>query len=601
MSELTGDRSAAVPAPLHSVIGWDIGGVNTKAARVAQGDVLAVGCRAYELQRAPHALVFVLRELAVEVGPAAATHAVTMTAELSQIFRTKRDGVSFVVDAVQTAFPSTEILVYAVDGRFLSPDQARDEPMAVAAANWAATARAVATRYSDALLVDVGTTTTDIIPIVGGEVAADGRTDPERLASGELVYTGALRTPTEAMASTVPLGRSIATVSAEGFALAGDVHVWRGDLAAADYTVRTPDGRPPTREFAGERLARVVCADREQLDTAAVSAIAAALADAQVAQVKAAIERVLGRHRSLRTAVVTGLGAFIGETAARAAGLPVLRLSSDLGHAAARCAPAASVALLLDRARDERTGAHQSERPHGMMTGLSGPNASVRASGTPNARAASSVVQTVLKLGGSLLAHRAHFDAAIAAIGATARGRRLLVVPGGGLFADAVRDVDRRLRLSDDVAHWMAVLAMDQYAHLIASRLTGGVLVEDEGAIARALCAGGVPVLAPSSMLREADPLPHSWTVTSDSISAWVAGRVGARRLILVKPPDAGFHTPDQSKGLGCDGTISESTEQGLVDSYFHRALPAHVAWIIVRGHQENALRSAVTAEATDR
>jgi len=337
--------------------------VNTKAARVAGGFVLAARGRAYEVQRAPDALVPLLRELAadveivnvVEAAGAAAdahavTHAVTMTAELSQMFRTKRDGVAFVLDAVEAAFPTSDIRVWTVDGRFLAPDEARQDPLAVAAGNWAATAHAIARHHPDALLVDIGTTSTDIIPIVSGAVVATGRTDPERLSSGELVYTGAVRTPTEAIASHVPLGAEVAGVSAEGFALAGDVHVWRGDLDPVDYTSPTPDGRPATRAFAGERLARVVCADREMLDDATVSAIADALAAAQVARIAAAIARVRVRHPSIRIAVVTGLGAFLGEAAALAAGLQVVPLAAELGDAAARCAPAVSVALLLERA-----------------------------------------------------------------------------------------------------------------------------------------------------------------------------------------------------------------------------------------------------------
>jgi probable H4MPT-linked C1 transfer pathway protein len=226
----------------------------------------------------------------------------------------------------------------------------------VAAANWAATARAVALHHFDALLVDIGTTTTDLVPIVGGEVAAAGWTDPERLASGELVYTGALRTPAEAIASCVPLGDALAGVSAEGFALSGDVHVWRGDLDPADYSCATPDGRPATREFAGERLARVVCADREMLDDDAVTRLADALARAQAHRIEAAIQRVLERNPSIRVAVVTGLGAFLGAAAARALNLEVVPLSQELGEAGARCAPAVAVALLLERVCVSRSG-----------------------------------------------------------------------------------------------------------------------------------------------------------------------------------------------------------------------------------------------------
>jgi hypothetical protein len=332
-----------------SVVGWDIGGVNTKAARVAGGKVLIARERAFELQRAPDALAAVLRDVANDCQvDTDNVHAVTMTAELSQMFRTKREGVAFVLDAVEAAFPSAFIRVYAVDGRFLTPEASRIESLAVAAANWAATAAAVARHHPDALLVDVGSTTTDIIPIERGRVAAMGRTDPERLASGELVYTGAVRTPVEAITSHVPTPLGVASVSAEGFALAADVHIWRGTLRPCDYTVTPPDGRPATREFAAERLARVVCGDRETLDAGAIDGIADAVAAAQVSRVAEAIRRVAARHQDVPTAVVTGLGAFIGDAAARAAGLEVVRLADIHGAGAARCAPAASVALLLE-------------------------------------------------------------------------------------------------------------------------------------------------------------------------------------------------------------------------------------------------------------
>src|SRR5688572_1269488 len=159
-------------------LGWDIGGVNTKVARVAGGRVVAVRSSPFELQRDPGALVPLLRSLATDVGITAGdVHAVTMTAELSQMFRTKRDGVAFVLDALETAFPADEIRVFAVDGRFLTPADARRQPLAVAAANWSATARAIAVHHPSVLLIDVGTTTTDAIPIVDGQVVAIGWTD----------------------------------------------------------------------------------------------------------------------------------------------------------------------------------------------------------------------------------------------------------------------------------------------------------------------------------------------------------------------------------------------------------------------------------------
>jgi probable H4MPT-linked C1 transfer pathway protein len=558
-----------------STIGWDIGGVNTKVVRVAGDQVLSVRSRPFELQRDPGALVQVLQTLATEVGASSGdVHAVTMTAELSQMFRTKREGVSFVLDSVEAAFPSCEISVYAVDGRFLSPAEARCEPLAIAAANWAATARLVSRHVADALLVDIGTTSTDIVPIVGGVVVATGWTDPDRLASGELVYTGAVRTPVEAIRSHVPFGSDEAGLSAEGFALAGDVHVWRGDLAPADYTAPTPDGRPATREFAGERLARAICADRDMLDVVGVTAIAAALAAAQVTRIADAIVKVCARHPTLHTAVVTGLGDFIGRRAAQQAGLRVVALASELGEAAARCAPAASVALLC---ADRRAGAvapasADPRRPPPPRFALRRATPKPGEGGKPALYADKGVVQTVVKIGGGLLALEGCLDAVLAVIGDVARARPLLIVPGGGPFADAVRAQDDRLGLSDEAAHWMAVLAMDQYAHLIASRLPGATLVCDEAAIASAVGSGRIPVLAPSSWLRRADSLPHSWNVTSDSIAAWVAGEVGAKDLRLIKPPHA----------TGAD----------LVDPYFAR-ISEGVRTEVIPAHEIETLRLA--------
>jgi aspartokinase-like uncharacterized kinase len=168
----------------------------------------------------------------------------------------------------------------------------------------------------------------------------------------------------------------------------------------------------------------------------------------------------------------------------------------------------------------------------------------------------------VIKVGGSLLAHVELLDDVLAAIAVAAKGRRLLIVPGGGPLADAVRDVDRRIGLSDDAAHWMAVMAMDQYAHALAGRLTGGVVVTTAADASRVLDANGVPVLAPFRWLSEADPLPHSWDVTADSIAAWVAGQVRARDLVLVKAPGA--------------------TGGDTVDRHFPQVVPAHIVPFIV-------------------
>jgi probable H4MPT-linked C1 transfer pathway protein len=269
-----------------------------------------------------------------------------MTAELSQAFRTKREGVGFVLDALAAALPGASFHVYTVAGRFVRPAEARIQPLAVAAANWAATANLVARSYPTCVLIDIGTTTADIIPIVEGKVAAQGSTDPDRLLSGELVYTGALRTPVEAVAQRVPLWGQSAAISADGFAVMGDVHLWRKHLRPEDYSCPTPDGRPATREYAGERLARTVCADRDMLNSSDLDTIAAALADAQVRTVVDSLRVIRQRWPGISAAVVAGLGDFIAVEAACQAGLSVVPLAEQLGDAA-RLAPAAAVGWLL--------------------------------------------------------------------------------------------------------------------------------------------------------------------------------------------------------------------------------------------------------------
>jgi probable H4MPT-linked C1 transfer pathway protein len=335
-----------------TIVGWDIGGVNTKGTRLdvtRTGSAVRSVCLAYEVQRDPEGLLPTLIEVGRRLGTGPADlHAVTMTAELSQAFRTTREGVAFVLDALEATLPGARFHVYTVSGRFVRPVEARAHPLAVAAANWTATANFVARSVPTCVLVDIGTTTSDLIPIVRGHVAAKGFTDPERLLSGELVYAGALRTPAEAVTSRVPLWGGSATISADGFALIGDAHLWLGRLRPEDYTCRTPDGRAPTRESSGERLARTVCADRDMLDECDIDAIATALASAQVRSLVESLQRIRQRYPEITRAVVTGLGDFIAVEAARTAGLDVTPLAKWLGPAS-RTAPAAAVAWLLQQ------------------------------------------------------------------------------------------------------------------------------------------------------------------------------------------------------------------------------------------------------------
>lgn len=324
----------------------DIGGANTKA--VWLGESLRTVSRPFEVWRDREALAAVLRDVAAEVGagPVDAA-AITMTAELSDAFRTKRDGVSFVLDAAQDALGDRPLSVLTTAGELVSVAAARARPWDVAAANWMATALAVAQALPGALLIDVGSTTADIVPIADGRVAASGHNDLQRLLAGELVYTGMLRTNLAAIAPRVPVAGGWCPVSSEYFAISGDVHLVLGHLPPEAYDCPTPDGRSATVEFARERIARLVCADVEQLDEDEVDAIAAFLHGEQLCQLEDAARRVQRAVPPDAPVVAVGSGAFLGREVAAHLGRAVADVPTPWGAMGGEVAPAAALAALL--------------------------------------------------------------------------------------------------------------------------------------------------------------------------------------------------------------------------------------------------------------
>ena len=329
-----------------SSIGWDIGGVNVKVARVAGDEVCQARTESFSIEHDADRLSSVLERLGRDLGAHGCGHAVTMTAELSQRFRTKAEGVGFILDALDRAFPGASMHVLDTAGRFRTPAEARAHAIEVSASNWTATAMVVAAEHPDVILLDMGSTTTDIIPIESGQVRALGRTDPDRLATGELVYSGALRTPVEALVRAVPWRGGMALVSADGFAHTGDVHQWLGTVIrpARDERGTARD----SKDHAGERLARVVCADRTMIDDDGITTIATHVAEAQVAAIATAVVQVLARHPRLARAAVLGLGRPIAERAARAAGLGIIPMDGRWSDDASCAAPAVAVARLLE-------------------------------------------------------------------------------------------------------------------------------------------------------------------------------------------------------------------------------------------------------------
>jgi probable H4MPT-linked C1 transfer pathway protein len=266
-----------------------------------------------------------------------------MTAELSDAFRTKREGVAFILEAAEDALADRPLSVLTTAGELVTVDEARARPWDVAAANWVATALAVADARPDALLIDVGSTTADIVPIAAGRVAATGHNDLERLLAGELVYTGVLRTNLAAIASRVPVRGQWCPVSSEYFAISGDIHLVLGHLKPEAYDCPTPDGRPATVAFSRERIARLVCSDLEQLGQGDVDAIAAFLHGEQLRQIEDAARRTPVAPDA--PVVAVGSGAFLGREVAARLGRAVA--DAPWGATGGEAAPAAALAALL--------------------------------------------------------------------------------------------------------------------------------------------------------------------------------------------------------------------------------------------------------------
>lgn len=202
-------------------------------------------------------------------------------------------------------------------------------------------------------------------------------------------------------------------------------------------------------------------------------------------------------------------------------------------------------------------------------------------------------LDAVVKVGGSLVEGHA-LDALCAEIAALAGRFRLLIVAGGGPLADAVRDLDQRYGLRATTSHWMAILTMDQLGLLLAERIAGARPVQTEAEIAAALAAGHIPVLLPAALLRAHDPLPHTWDVTSDSIAAWLGGRLGCRRIVLLKSVDglrragrlvAEARSHDLGDGDEVDRALARVLPPGTTCWLVNGTRPARLTELLTTGH----------------
>jgi probable H4MPT-linked C1 transfer pathway protein len=306
-----------------TTLGLDIGGANIKAANVS-------GCaisRPFAIWREPNQLQGEIAAL-LDQYPETRDVAVTMTAELADCFSTKAEGVRFIVDAVeagvrrtpihdrQNAAHDVSVLVWTTRGRFVEPDQAQLEPLNVAAANWHALATwcGCFAPSGSALLIDIGTTTTDIIPMQNGKPVAAGSTDLGRLLAGELSYSGIRRTPLCAVAHSVPFRDGYCPLAAELFATTLDIHLLTGDIDENPADTDTANGKPATKECAWDRLVRMLCCDRDEVTFDEAVQVARFLADVQRQRLAGALERVVHRvSDGCQSMIVSGSGSFLAR------------------------------------------------------------------------------------------------------------------------------------------------------------------------------------------------------------------------------------------------------------------------------------------------
>jgi len=339
--------------------GWDVGGVHVKgvrvAARAAGPPDVRVIVRPFEIWRAPHELPAVLREVAglLEL-PASTDMGVTMTAELSDAFATRREGVAFVFESLRAAFPEAGVEALDTSGRLVPLVDALTRPLDFAATNWVAAALYLAGLCGDCLMIDVGSTTTDIIPIGSGRIGCEERTDEQRLAGGQLVYSGVVRTNPDTIVDMVPLRGRFCRVAAESFCTMADAYVLLGSLSEGDYTCPTPDRGPRTPSGCAARLSRLVCTDSETSAPVEIEQIARYLAERQLQQLTEAVVQVLsGRTLAAPLPVVpVGIGSFLAVEVARRLGLDLVDSGGLWAGVDPKALPAAAVALLLaDRKR----------------------------------------------------------------------------------------------------------------------------------------------------------------------------------------------------------------------------------------------------------
>ena len=289
----------------NKYIGIDIGGANTK---IASSDKEIIELHYLPLWKNT-SLPKVLKDIAQRLKPKKV--GVVMTGELADCFKSKEEGVCFIMDAVNNAFDTSDASLYYLDldGNFTPYPS---NPRSLAAANWIASTTLIGMEFEDCIFLDIGSTTSDIIPIINSKPVAS-KTDFERLKRDELVYTGVLRTNIATLFNLdhkVKIQDVHCRVSSELFAITADAYLLLDEITKELYTCETPDGAEKDKDSARLRLARLVCADLTEISEKEITDIARQVKEVQVNDIANAIQTQINKYPNLDNIVATGLGEF---------------------------------------------------------------------------------------------------------------------------------------------------------------------------------------------------------------------------------------------------------------------------------------------------
>lgn len=338
----------------HGLIaGWDIGGAHLKAAVLdTEGRVHYAAQHPCRLWLGVHELEAALDRV-LEEAPVCEAHVVTMTGELADCFASRAQGVAAIAAAISRKLHPARIRFFAAPHAFVEANDAARASAQIGSANWLATALFCAQRVAQALLIDVGSTTTDIVALGDGKVAARGFDDRTRLQYDELVYTGVIRTPLASLASRAPFAGEWHNLATELFATTADVYRLTGELSKHADQMPAADGRAKTLQDSARRLARMIGADLEAAPITSWQGLAGFFAELQLHRIQLACERTLSRNLLDPQAPVIGAGSgsFIVRRIAARLSRPYVEFADLLPVATglywmAACAPAYCVAAL---------------------------------------------------------------------------------------------------------------------------------------------------------------------------------------------------------------------------------------------------------------